>query len=169
MVCKSVEPRLTSVFLQLAEQFCILCRSTCTVQSYIPCLPLSLQLSFDECFHEHKSTKTYPVVYQFMGLVYQYTKLGVYHFFVLTLGLLLAFLWAIINGVMAFVHTWIYNPALKAILLWVYAITPLFTEPLRAIFKPLVDVSARIFRQIRISTNFSGGVGWYSHTKTNQV
>ncbi len=104
-----------------------------------------------------------------MGMVYQYTKLIIYHSLVLTLGLLLAFLWAIINGLMAFVHTWIYNPALKAILLWVYAIAPIFTEPLRAFLKPLVDVSARIFRQIRVSTNFSGSVGWYSHTKTNQV
>ena len=115
-----------------------------------------LQLEFDACFHEHKSTKTWPKLYMLTGLMYKYTKLFVYHFFVLVIGLFLAFIWAIINGIMAFIHVWIWGPVLKLSLLWIYAVMPLVTEPLRAMCTPLVDVQARIFRQIRVQANLSG-------------
>ena len=119
-------------------------------------LLLVLQLEFDACFHEHKSTKTWPQLYQLTGLMYKYTKLIVYHFFVILIGLILAFIWAVINGIMAFIHVWIWGPALKLSLLWIYAVIPLVTEPLRAIFTPLVDVQARVFRQIRVQANLTG-------------
>ena len=115
---------------------------------------LSLQLDFKECFHEHESTKTVAVYYKVLGLTYKYVKLFTYHFFVFVFGFILAFLFAILNGVMSFIHVWIYGPTAKIALLWVYAVIPLAVAPLRAILRPLVDVHARIFRQIRV--NLSG-------------
>ena len=115
-----------------------------------------LQLEFDACFHEHKSTQLSPRLYILTGLIYKYTKLFVYHFFVVVIGLVLAFIWAVINGIMAFIHVWMWGPTLKFILLCFFAVMPLVTEPLRALCTPLVDVQARIFRQIRVQANLSG-------------
>ena len=72
------------------------------------------------------------------------------------IGLVLAFIWAVINGIMAFIHVWMWGPTLKFILLCFFAVMPLVTEPLRALCTPLVDVQARIFRQIRVQANLSG-------------
>ena len=128
-----------------------------------------LQLEFEQCFHEHSSTKTWPQLYRVTGLVYKYTKLVVYHFFVILYGIVFAFLWAIINGITAFIHTWIWNPALKLTLLWVWAIAPLATEPIRAICTPAVDVSARLFRQIRVHATLAGGRWSNTHSEATQA
>ena len=112
-------------------------------------------MDFKECFHEHESTKTIQPVYKVMGLTYKYIKLVTYHLFVLFLGFIPVVLFALINGVVSFVHVWIFSPLAKVTLLWVYAIVPLAVAPLKAFFTPLVDVQARIFRQIRV--NLSGG------------
>ena len=97
-----------------------------------------------------------PQLYMLTGLMYKYTKLFVYYFFVLVIGLFLVFIWAVMNGIVVFFHVWIWGPTLKFILLVTYAVMPLVTEPLRALFTPLVDVQARIFRQIRVQANLSG-------------
>ena len=89
-------------------------------------------------------------------MLYRYTKLGVYHFLVVLIGFALAFLWAIINGINTFIHVWVWGPFLKFIVVWIFALAPLITEPLRAILTPLVDVHARIFRQIRVHANLTG-------------
>ena len=115
-----------------------------------------LQLEFDACFHEHKSTQTWPPLYEVSSMLYTYTKLGVYHFLVVLIGFILMFLWAIINGICSFIHVWVWGPALKLFLVVIFALAPLITEPLRAIFTPLVDVQARIFRQIRVHANLTG-------------
>ena len=91
-----------------------------------------------------------------MDVIYRYTKLIVYHLFVVLFGFIFIIFFAIINGITAFVHVWIYGPLAKFILLWMYAFMPLITEPLRAFLTPLVDVSARIFRKIRIQANVTG-------------
>ena len=117
-----------------------------------------MQLEFDKCFQEHKSTYTIPLVYKVIGYVFKYTKLVVYNIFVIIFGFLFAFLWALIYGIVVFVLSWIWSPALRLTLLTVNAILPAVTEPLRALFMPLVDVSARFFRQIRIKLSLDGGL-----------
>ena len=71
----------------------------------------------------------------------------------------MAILWAILNGLFVFIHVWIYLPAMKITIFWVYAFAPLMAAPIQAIFTPLVDVSARIFRQIRIKATLNGPLG----------
>lgn len=109
-----------------------------------------MQLDFKECFHEHESTKTIEMYYNVLGIIYKYVKLFTYHFFVFIFGFFLAIIFALLNGVMSFIHVWIFGPTVKVTLLWVYAIIPLAVAPLRAFFEPLVDIHARIFRQIRV-------------------
>ena len=78
------------------------------------------------------------------------------HIFVILIGVPMAILWAILNGIMVFILVWLYQPVLRVTVMWIYAFTPLVTVPIQAIFTPLVDVSARIFRQIRIKASLEG-------------
>ena len=93
---------------------------------------------------------------KFTEVMYKYTLIIVYHVCVFLYGVVFAFLFAIINAVMAFIHVWIYGPALKIALLWIYAFAPLVVAPIRAMYRPLVDASARIFRQIRVDGKLHG-------------
>ena len=116
------------------------------------------QLEFDSCFHEHKSTRTIPIVYKINGYIFKYTKLFFYNFLVILFGFFLSFLWAIVLGITSFVLAWIWNPGLKALIIVVSTTLPAVTEPLKALFTPLVDVQARVFRQIRVQGWLNGGL-----------
>ena len=70
----------------------------------------------------------------------------------------MAILWAILNGLFVFIHVWIYLPIMKITVFWVYAFAPLVAAPIQAVFTPLVDVSARIFRQIRVKATLNGNI-----------
>ena len=117
---------------------------------------LILQLDFDHCFTEHKSTKTFSQLYKFVGIIYDYMKLAIYHIFVILIGIPMVFVWGIVNGITVFVIVWLWGPAIKLAVLLVYAVAPAFTAPLQAILAPLADVIARIFRQIRIRAHIDG-------------
>lgn len=90
--------------------------------------------------------------------MYKYTKLCVYNFFVILLGILMAFIWAILYGFVMFYITYLWSPALRLALILVNTALPLVTEPLRALLSPLADVAARVFRQIRIKAKLNGGL-----------
>ena len=68
----------------------------------------------------------------------------------------MALIWAVVNGIMVFILVWLYQPVLRMIVMWIYAVSPLVSVPLQAIYTPLVDVHARIFRQIRIKAKLDG-------------
>ena len=67
-----------------------------------------------------------------LGITYKYTKLVVYHIFVILIGIPMAILWAVLNGIMVFVLVWLYQPVLRVTVMWIYAVTPLITVPLQA-------------------------------------
>ena len=90
--------------------------------------------------------------------MFKYTKLVVYNFFVILLGIFMAFLWAVLYGFIMFYITYIWSPALRLILLLINTALPVITEPLRALLTPLADVAARMFRQIRIKAQLNGGL-----------
>ena len=77
----------------------------------------------------------------------------------------MAIIWAIVNGIMVFAVVWLWGPALKLTVLWVYAVAPAFTAPLQAVLAPLADVVARIFRQIRVRSNITGSFMTNIHPK----
>ena len=117
---------------------------------------LMIQLDFDKCFHEHPSTKTFPELNLCLGLCYKYLKLITYHILVFFIGIPMARLWAFFNGSVRFFYVWIYQPCLRLYVMWSYAFTPLVTVPFQAMLTPLVDVYARIFRQIRVKATLDG-------------
>lgn len=119
-------------------------------------LILVFQLDFNACFFEHKSTSTITPVYKVYGYVFEYTKLIIYNILVFVLGVPFAVFWGIIFSLVSFILTWIWNPVLKLSLLLIGVTMPSVTEPLKALFGPLVDVQARIFRQIHINWKPSG-------------
>lgn len=103
-----------------------------------------------------------------LDVTYKYTKLITYHFFVFVFGIFLAIAFAFVNGLMSFLHVWIYWPLAKVFLLWLYAIAPVISAPIKALFTPIVDMHARIFRQIKIQANLSGSLPhYYSNRRSN--
>ena len=115
-----------------------------------------LQLEFKECFREHKSVQTHPHFKKVTEFVYKYTLMIVYHIFVLLFGILIAFIGGLINAMMVFIHVWLHGPLLKLYLLWTYAFAAYVVAPIRAMYQPLVDASARVFRQIRVDGKLNG-------------
>lgn len=73
-------------------------------------------------------------------------------------GIFLAVIWGIILSFVSFTISWLLYPSLKSFLLVVNSTLPALTEPLKAFFTPLVDVSARFFRQIRVKASLDGGL-----------
>ena len=118
-----------------------------------------MQLSFEHFFEEDKDTMTFHALHKVLGLVYKYTKLAYYHFFVILFGIPITIVCAFINSLMAFVLVWLWGPVLRLTIILTYAVTPLATVPIQAILTPLVDVQARFFRQIRVHAVLGGSVG----------
>ncbi len=116
---------------------------------------LSLQLDFENCFTEHESTKTIPGVYKVIGMFYQYLKLFIYHIFVFLIGIPLAILWAITNGIIIFTVVWMWGPLLKVISMMTYSLAPLVTVATEVSLRPFMDMTARVFRQIRVKGDFA--------------
>ena len=115
-------------------------------------------MEFEDCFEEHNKTKTFTVLYQVLSLIYKYTKLVLYHFFVIILGIPLMFVWAIINGIMIFVLVWIWGPVLRLMVVTIYSVAPAYYVPVQAVLSPIVDVFARLFRQCVFRIKLNGGV-----------
>lgn len=113
-------------------------------------------MGFDTTFQEHESTITISYFRIANKNVFQYTKLFFYNLLVIFFGFLFSLLWGFIASILLFVITWIWNPVLKMNLLILGATVPIVTEPLKAFFTPLSDVSARIFRQIHVKANIDG-------------
>ena len=65
----------------------------------------------------------------------------------------MAFLAALLSALTSFLYTWLWGPLLKNFTFWVYALAPVVSVPVQALYTPLVDASARVFRQIRISAS----------------
>ena len=93
------------------------------------------------------------MLHNVIRLTYDYTKLVVYHIFVLLLGIMFACLFAIFNGILNFSLVWVFGPLVKMLIVLAYSLAPAVTGPYSAVMGPMVDISARFFRQIRIKTN----------------
>ena len=115
-------------------------------------LPLSgsflhLQLDFEECFREHKSTRTFFQLHTLLSLIYTHTKFVIYHIFVIGIGVWLMLLLAIINGVFAFFHVWIWGPLLKLLLMVLYTfIKPIYSALVKVILYPVVETAGLLCR-----------------------
>ena len=109
-------------------------------------------MGFDAFFQEHKSTKSIRVFYTVIGITYNVLRLFFYHFLVIVLGFIFALCFALVNASLVFLHVWLVGPIIKIFIMWVYVVAPTFFVPVRAVYQPLVDTSARLFSQIKINT-----------------
>ena len=116
----------------------------------------SWQLEFDVCFHEHQKTKIFGLAHKVLGIVYKWIKIITYHVFAFVIGVPLMIIWALFSGITAFVYSWIWSPVLRVAIFWLAALLPLITVPIVIMYRPLVDVTARVFRQIQIKANLNG-------------
>lgn len=103
-----------------------------------------LQLEFDAWIREPNSTKMWHRLHLAISLTYKYTMLTVYHILVILFGLIVAVTLAIINGIGAFCHIWLWGPFLKIILTFIYSIAPLCTKPFCTICTSII----RVLRQL---------------------
>lgn len=118
-----------------------------------------LQLKFENLFEEDNDTKIFRVLFKYLGLVYKFFKLVLYHVFVIFLGIPLAVMWGVVNGIVIFVLVWIWAPLLRLTIVSIHAVTPAVTVPIQALLAPLVDAIGRVFRQIRIRGDLSESLG----------
>ena len=98
---------------------------------------------------------TIPIVYKFIGLFYRYLKLIIYHIFVFLIGIPLATLWAITNGMVIFTVVWMWGPLLKVTSMITHSFAPLVAVATEVALKPCMDMTARVFRQIRFKGDFA--------------
>ena len=115
-----------------------------------------MQLTFENLFKEDNDTKIFRELFKCLGLAYKFFKLCLYHIFVIVLGIPLAVIWGIINGIAIFLLVWVWAPLLRLTVVSVYAVTPAVTVPIQAILAPLFDAIGRVFRQIRVRGDISG-------------
>jgi len=113
-------------------------------------------LEFEATFHEHKKTALVAPVHQVLGVIYKWIKLITYHIFVFLVGIPMMIIWALVNGIMAFIYSWLWSPALRITIFWLAATVPLVTMPLVTIARPLVDVLARCFSKINVKGDLTG-------------
>lgn len=115
-----------------------------------------MQLEFEACYHEHKDTFTWRPLRRVLHGCYYWTKIISYNILALVLGLKLAFIAGLLSALTSFLYTWVWGPILKNFIFWVYAIAPVVSVPIQALYTPLVDASGRIFRQFRINASLNG-------------
>ena len=112
-----------------------------------------LQLEFDACYVESKDTFTWRPLKRVLHGCYYWTKIIAYNVLVIAIGLKLAFIGALLSAVTSFLYTWAWGPLLKNFIFWVYAVAPVVSVPIQALYTPLVDATARLFRHIRIKVS----------------
>ena len=114
---------------------------------------LHVQLDFEECFREHKSTQTFSQLHTLLSVVYKHTKWVIYHIFVIAIGVWIALLLAVINGVFAFFHVWMWGPLVKLLLMVLYMLKPFYSALVKVLLYPLAETAALLCRCSDCKTN----------------
>lgn len=107
-------------------------------------------MEFEACIEEHPHTQVLPKLMHYLNLCYKYTKLVVYCICLILVGVPMTFVWGCVNGAAVFCCVWLWGPTLKLIKLSVHSCAPACVLPVQVICTPIVDVFARILRQVRM-------------------
>ena len=107
-------------------------------------------MEFEACFKEHPNTTVSPKIISCLDIGYRWTKLVAYYIFVILIGVPLTFVWGCLNGLAVFCCVWVWGPQLKLLLLCLHSCAPAITTPVQVLCTPVVDVFARILRQVRV-------------------
>ena len=98
-----------------------------------------MQFLFKKTFREHKGANAVHCAYGKLRCLYECTLKVTYNCCLFIFGFLLAFIWGICNGVVAFLQAWIISPLLRVSLIVVKGIMPIILDPLSLLMKAYVD------------------------------
>lgn len=74
-----------------------------------------------------------------LKVVYMCSLRWTYNILLFTIGIIIAFLWAVINGTIAFLQAWVISPLTRVSLVVVKGILPLILDPLSLILKACAE------------------------------
>lgn len=74
-----------------------------------------------------------------LKVVYMCSLRWTYNILLFTIGILVAFVWALINGVVAFLQAWVLSPLTRVSLVVVKGVLPLILDPLSLILKSCAE------------------------------
>ena len=91
----------------------------------------NIQFTYDKTFREHDGARAGQHLETKVKRVYENVLQKSYRCYVGACGVLLACLWGIINGCVAFIQTWYISPCLRVFMVLFKGLLPLITEPIR--------------------------------------
>ena len=94
-----------------------------------------MQFMFKKTFREHEGARAFKSMRAILKVVYMCSLRWTYNFLLFTLGILVTFLWAVINGIVAFLQAWVISPLTRVSLVVVKGILPLILDPLSLLLK----------------------------------
>jgi hypothetical protein len=74
-----------------------------------------------------------------LKVVYMCSLRWTYNILLFTIGIIIAFLWALINGVVAFLQAWVLSPLTRVSLVVIKGVLPIILDPLSLILKACVE------------------------------
>ena len=74
-----------------------------------------------------------------LKVVYMCSLRWTYNILLFTIGIIVAFLWAVINGAVAFLQAWVLSPLTRVSLVIVKGVLPLILDPLSLILKACAE------------------------------
>ena len=74
-----------------------------------------------------------------LKVVYMCSLRWTYNILLFTIGIIIAFLWAVINGTIAFLQAWVISPLTRVSLVVIKGVLPLILDPLSLILKACAE------------------------------
>ena len=94
-----------------------------------------MQFLFKKTFREHEGARAFGSIRSVLKVVYMCSLRWTYNILLFSIGILVAFLWALINGLVAFLQAWVLSPLTRVSLVIVKGILPIILDPLSLILK----------------------------------
>lgn len=98
-----------------------------------------MQFTFKKTFREHSGANAINCMFGKLNFLYSCTLKVTYNIFLMLCGFLLALIWGILNGLVAFLQTWFVSPLLRVSLVLVKGLMPMILDPLSLILKAFYD------------------------------
>lgn len=94
-----------------------------------------MQFIFKKTFREHDGARAFKSMRNILKVVYMCSLRWTYNILLFTVGILIAFGWAVINASAAFLQAWVVSPLTRVSLVILKGILPLILEPTSLILK----------------------------------
>ena len=98
-----------------------------------------MQFKFKKTFREHEGARAFESLRSVLKVVYTCSMRWTYNILLFTVGIMVAFIWALINGVVAFFQAWVFSPLTRVSLVIVKGVLPLILDPLSLLLKACAE------------------------------